>query len=322
MTDLAVPRTVAMPTRATLRRLAPAVVSALALAGMLAVCASLQPGVLTVAGLSLVLSATVPLVIAAQAQMVVMSVGDIDLGIGSFVGLITVITATKLVSSPATGALLLLALVAGYAVLGALIHLRRVPSLIATLGASFVWLGLALFLLPTPGGTTPAWLATFGAWQPAGLPAPLVPILVVSALVYLVTARGALGVRIRALGSNAVALERAGLRPLGARVTAYAVAGALAVLSGLVLASQTGGGDASSANSYTLITVAAVILGGGTFQGGSVVPWGVAIGGVTLGLVSVVLSLLDVQTNLQSAVQGLIVLTVLAGRAVVGWVLR
>ena len=94
---------------------------------MLAVCASLQPGVLTVPGLTLVLSATVPLVIAAQAQMMLMSVGDIDLGIGNFVGLVTVVTATMLVRLPGTGALVLLGLVAAYAVLGALIHLRRVP---------------------------------------------------------------------------------------------------------------------------------------------------------------------------------------------------
>lgn len=126
----------------------------------------------------------------------------------------------------------------------------------------------------------------------------------------------------RGLGSNPVALERAGLRPLAARAAAYATAGALGVLSGLVLASQTGGGDVSSASGYTLMTVAAVILGGGSFQGGGAVPWGVAIGGVTLGLVSVVLSLLDVPTNMQSAVQGVIVLAVLAGRVVVGKVLR
>ena len=93
--------------------------------------------------------------------------------------------------------------------------------------------------------------------------------------------------RVRALGSNPVALQRAGLRPLTARVIAYAAAGALGVLAGLVLASQTGGGDISSAASYTLITVAAVILGGGSFAGGTAVPWGVAIGGVTLGLVTV-----------------------------------
>ncbi|MEU0154515.1 ABC transporter permease [Micromonospora fulviviridis] len=312
----------AMPSRALLRRTGPAMVSAVAMVAMVAVCASLQSDVLTVPGLALILSATVPLVIAAQAQMVLMAVGDIDLGIGNFVGLVTVITATKLVSSPGTGTLLLLGLVGAYAVLGALIHLRRVPSLIATLGASFVWLGLGLFVLPTPGGSTPQWLATFGAWQPGGFPAPLLPILVVAALVWLLSARSSLGVRVRALGSNPVALQRAGLRPLAARVIAYAVAGALGVLSGLVLASQTAGGDVSSATSYTLITVAAVILGGGSFAGGTAVPWGVAIGGITLGLVSVVLSLLDVPSNMQSAVQGVIVLAVLAGRVVVGKVLR
>ncbi|HEY0697233.1 MAG TPA: ABC transporter permease [Micromonospora sp.] len=311
-----------VPPRALLRRSAPAVVSTVALVAMVAVCASLQSGVLTVPGLTLILSATVPLVVAAQAQMVLMSVGDIDLGIGNFVGLVTVVSATTLVSSPGTGALVLLGLVAGYAVLGALIHLRRVPSLIATLGASFVWLGLGLFLLPTPGGSTPSWLATFGSWQPGGFPAPVLPILLVSALVWLLGSRSSVGVRVRALGSNPVALRRAGLRPVAARVVAYAVAGALGVLSGLVLASQTGGGDVSSATSYTLLTVAAVILGGGSFAGGTAVPWGVAIGGVTLGLVSVVLSLLDVPSNMQSAVQGVIVLAVLAGRAVVGKVLR
>ncbi|MFE9957158.1 ABC transporter permease [Micromonospora sp. NPDC005299] len=312
----------AMPSRALLRRTGPALVSAIAMVAMIAVCASLQSDVLTVPGLALILSTTVPLVIAAQAQMVLMAVGDIDLGIGNFVGLVTVITATRLVSSPGTGALLLLGLVAAYAVLGALIHLRRVPSLIATLGASFVWLGLGLFVLPTPGGSTPEWLAAFGSWQPGGFPAPLLPILVVAALVWLLSARSSVGVRVRALGSNPVALQRAGLRPLAARVVAYAVAGALGVLSGLMLASQTGGGDVSSATSYTLITVAAVILGGGSFAGGTAVPWGVAIGGITLGLVSVVLSLLDVPSNMQSAVQGVIVLAVLAGRVVVGKVLR
>ncbi|WP_433421047.1 ABC transporter permease [Microtetraspora malaysiensis] len=312
----------ALPSRARMRRTAPAVVSAVALAAMVAVCASLQSDVLSVGGLTLVLSATVPLVIAAQAQMTLMSVGDIDLGIGNFVGLVTVVSATMLVTSPLLGVLTLAGLVAAYAVLGALIHLRRVPSLIATLGASFVWLGLGLFILPTPGGSTPEWLASFGSWAPAGFPAPLLPILVVSLVVYLLSSRSGLGVRMRGLGSNPVALERAGMRPLASRVIAYTTAGALGVLSGLVLASQTGGGDVSSATSYQLMTVAAVILGGGSFFGGSAVPWGVAIGGVTLGLVSVVLSLLDVPSNMQSAVQGVIVLAVLAGRVVVGKVLR
>ncbi|MGA5758654.1 ABC transporter permease [Nonomuraea bangladeshensis] len=312
----------ALPGRSRMRHAAPAAVSTLALIAMIGLCSSLQPGVLSVQGLTLVLSATVPLVIAAQAQMTLMAVGDIDLGIGAFVGLVTVVTATKLSSSPLVGGLVLLGLVAAYALLGLLIHLRRVPSLIATLGASFVWLGLGLFLLPTPGGSTPEWLAAFGAWQPAGFPAPLLPILLVTALVYLLASRGSAGVRMRALGSNPVALGRAGLRPLTSRVIAYATAGALGVVSGLALASQTGGGDVSSASSYTLMTVAAVILGGGSFAGGVAVPWGAAVGGVTLGLVSVVLSLLDVRSDLQSAVQGGIVLAVLAGRVLVGKVLR
>ena len=45
-----------------------------------------------------------------------------------------------------------------YAALGALIHLRNLPSIVVTLGMSFVWQGLAILILPKPGGKAPDWL--------------------------------------------------------------------------------------------------------------------------------------------------------------------
>ena len=63
----------------------------------------------------------------------------------------------------------MLALIGGilvYMLLGALIHLRNLPSIVVTLGMSFVWLGLAILVLPTPGGQSPAWLAALMKYKP------------------------------------------------------------------------------------------------------------------------------------------------------------
>jgi len=308
--------------RDRLKRQVPAGVTGVAFIAMLVVCGAIQPVIFTATGLNLVLSSIVPLVIAALAQMVMMSIGDIDLGIGNFIGLVTAVAATTLSGAPVLGVVVLLALVAGYGVLGALVHLRKVPALIATLGASFVWYGLGLFVLPTPGGDAPTWLLAFAAWTPSTFPVPIIPILVVTAATWFVMQSTPMGARIRALGSNAAVLERSGGSSLRTRVVAYMVVAVLAILAGLSLSSQIGGGDPTSANDYTLISIAAVILGGGSFFGGRSVAWGAMVGAVTLGLVSVLLSLLDLSSNVQPAVEGGIVIAALAGRLIVEKVLK
>jgi len=308
--------------RERLKRTAPAGVTFVALLAIIIVCGVLQPVVFSATGLNLILSSIVPLVVAALAQMVMMSIGDIDLGIGAFIGAVTTVAATFLSSSPLVGVLVLIALIAGYGVLGVLVHVRKVPSLIATLGASFIWLGIALFVLPTPGGTAPSWLIDYASWTPTTFPTPIIPIIVITAIVFFVMQRAPLGADIRAFGSNPLALQRSGVSTLRTRVTTYLIVGVLGVVAGLLLSSQIGGGDSSSANSYTLVSVAAVILGGGAFTGGRAVAWGCMFGALTLGLVSVLLSLLDLSSNIQPAIQGGIVIAALAGRLFVEKVLK
>jgi ribose transport system permease protein len=308
--------------RLSMIRSAPAGITVAALLLILIICVILQPAVISIFGLYLITSSMVPLVIAALAQMVMMSIGDIDLGIGAFIGLVTTVAATWLNTSPILGLLVLTALVAGYGVLGALVHVRKVPSLIATLGASFIWLGLANFILPTPGGAAPSWLLRWAAWSPSFFPSPFLPILLVTLAVWWLTRKSTVGVSLRALGSNPVALQRAGASPLITRVTAYALVSLLGILAGLALTSQIGGGDPTSADGYTLTSIAAVILGGGSFRGGKAVAWGTTFGAVTLGLVSVLLSFLNLSSNVQSATQGVIVIAALAGRLIVEKVVK
>lgn len=294
----------------------PALLSLVALIVIFSIAVANQPGILSVPGLTLMLMSAVPLVFAAQAQMLIMSVGDIDLGIGFLVGLVTVIAATQLGANPVLGIGMLVGIVAVYALLGLLVQRRGVPSIIVTLGMSFVWLGVGLQLLPTPGGAAPEWLALLGSWRPNWIPAPLVFIALATLVGWYLARRSRIGMRMRALGSSAPTLDKSGRSLTGTRVAAYALAAGLAVVAGLLLAAQTRSGDINSASNFTLMTIAAVILGGGTFSGGRALPIGATLGAVTLGLITVLLSLVNLSSSLQSAAQGLIVIAVLAGRVI------
>ena len=297
------------------RRVFPGLLTLAALIVILAICGAVQPGIWSQFGMTLIMSPIVALVIAAMAQMVMMSIGDIDLSIGFFVGMITTLVATLLKDSPMLGILALMGSVMGYSLLGALVETRAVPSLIATLGASFIWLGLGLFALPTPGGQAPDWLINYTMWRPPlSIPTPLITMLVATAVTWFVMQRTRLGVRFRMLGSNPAALVRSGNSLLRTRMLAYASVAVLGVLAGITLSAEIGGGDVNSVPGYTLTTIAAVILGGGMFTGGRAVAWGTLFGAIALGLLTVLLTLLNFSSNFQPAVQGLIVIAVLAGR--------
>lgn len=302
--------------RGVTRRWAPPGITLTAMIVILVVCGAIQPRIWSTSGLTLILSSVVPLVLAALAQMVIMSIGDIDLSIGAFVGLITAVAATVLRDAPLIGWAALVGCVLAYSALGALVQLRGVPSLIATLGASFIWFGIGLFFLPTPGGLAPDWLFAYAAWSPPLIPLPILTMVVLTLVVWFVMQRTRVGVSLRALGSNPVALARSGGSLLANRMVAYTIVGVLGLLAGLALTAEIGGGDPSSAGGYTLVSIAAVILGGGSFHGGRAVAWGTLFGAGTLGLLTVLLSLLNLSSNLQPAIQGGIVIAALAGRLV------
>lgn len=316
-------RTIGTVPKGLPRRILPGMLTLAAMIVILLICGFIQPRIWSQTGLTLIMSPIVALAIASMAQMVMMSIGDIDLSIGFFVGMITAIVATLLQQSPLIGVLALAAAVLGYALLAALVELRSVPSLIATLGASFIWLGLGLFALPLPGGQPPDWLVRYTIWKPPlAIPLPVFTMVAATAITWFITQRTGIGVRFRSLGSNPVALIRSGASPLRVRMTAYATVGILGVLAGITLSAEIGGGDVNAVPGYTLTTIAAVILGGGMFTGGRAVAWGTLFGAVTLGLLTVLLTLLNLSSNIQPAVQGIIVIAVLAGRLVVERVTR
>ena len=112
----------------------------------------LQPRAMSYVGLNLLLNLALPIAFATIAQMFVITVNDLDLSLGAYVGFVACVAATWLTERPLLGVTALAGGILIYAAVGALIHLRNLPSIVVTLGMSFVWLGLAILVLPTPGG--------------------------------------------------------------------------------------------------------------------------------------------------------------------------
>jgi ribose/xylose/arabinose/galactoside ABC-type transport system permease subunit len=286
---------------------------------MLGAIFAMQPRAVSYFGLTVLLNFTLPAIFAAMAQMAVIAVGDIDLGIGPFISLVNCIAATLLAGSPFLGWLALAALVAAYAAMGALIHLRGLPSIVVTLGASFVWLGFALLVLPSPGGTPPAWLPALLAWRPPFLPLPVLASIVLAGLGEFLLMHTSYGVVLRGIGGNPRAIARAGWSLLAGRAALYALAGTCGVIAGLALTGLNTAGDATVGAQYTLISIAAVIVGGGEFVGGIVTPIGTVVGAWIMLLAGSLLSFLNISTDWQLSVQGGILIIVLGLRALNRW---
>ena len=291
-------------------------IPALSLTVLLAAVFWLQPRAMSYVGLNLLFNLAVPIALATIAQMLIMAVNDLDLSMGTFVSFVACVTATFLRDAPLVGVLILAGAVLVYAALGVVIYLRNLPSIVVTLGMSFVWAGLAVLLLPAPGGQAPDWVRALMTVKPPFAPMAIVASIVIAVVAHLLVMRSSLGVLIRGVGGNQRSVERAGWSVVRARALAYGLAGLFAVAAGIALVGLTTSADANIALRYTLLSIAGVILGGGEFIGGRVSPIGAVVGALTLTLAGSFLSFLRISPDWQIGAQGAILIVVLALRLV------
>jgi len=286
---------------------------------VVAAIAWLNPRAISYLGFNLMLNLAIPIILATLAQMFVMAGNDLDLSIGAFVGFVGCVAATWLNEAPLLGAAVLFGSILVYAGLGALIHWRNLPSIVVTLGMSFVWQGLAILVLPDPGGAAPEWLMAAMGFAPPFVPFPILAAILIAAATHFGLMRTSYGAILRASGGNAAAVARAGWSLLRIRMTLFGLAGLFGVLSGLSLIGITTSGDANIGAGYTLLSIAGVILGGGEFVGGRVSPTGAVMGALTLALAaSSLLTFLQVPPDWQIAANGAILILVLAARVLIG----
>ncbi|MBV9492477.1 MAG: ABC transporter permease [Verrucomicrobia bacterium] len=276
-----------------------------------------NPRAVSYFGLNLMLNLGIPVALATIAQMFVITVNDLDLSIGTFVSFVGCVSATWLRDAPLLGTAVLLSGVAVYALVGAVIHLRNVPSIVVTLGMLFVWQGLAILVLPKPGGKAPVWLHAVMNFRTPYVPFPIVAASAIAVLVHVGLMRTSYGAILRGSGGNANAIRRAGWSLLKTKMIMFALAGVFGVLSGLALIGLTTSADANIGKGYTLLSIAGVILGGGEFVGGRVSPVGAVVGALTLTLAGSLLNFMRISPDWQVGAQGAILIIVLAARAVI-----
>ena len=272
-----------------------------------------------VSGLESLARATLPFAFATAAMAVVVIAGGIDLSVASVMAVAGVTSAVLMRewgvegTVPAVLAVLALGAVMG-AVNGAAIVLSRAPDIVVTLAMMFVWQGVALLILNGPGGTATPWLreVILGGVPLPGLvwlPQAVVVLAIALIVVWVPLQRSRLGLAIYAIGSDPTAAFRSGVAIGPTRIAAYAIAGTFAAMGGLSLTLATGVGEPIP-GPYLLGSVAAVVLGGVALTGGIGGILGPIIAVLILRLVRLDLTLLQVDPNVTTIIEGTIMAVV------------
>jgi len=275
-------------------------------------------------GVGSLIRAALPYAFAVAAQTVVVIAGGIDLSIASMMALTSVTAARMMGGASEEFALLVVAIVVVLGLLlgaidGVLIVVTRVPDIIVTLAMLFVWQGTALLVLPSPGGGAAEWLRelVIGTVAIPGLPdtvtqwfpKALILLIICLCVVWIPLRRSKLGLSIYAIGSSSLAAFRSGVSVERTKIAAYAIAGLYSGMGGLVLTMSTGVG-APIPGPYLLASVAAVVLGGVTLGGGKGGLLGPIVAVFVLRLLRSDLTLLAVDPNVATIIEGTIMVIV------------
>jgi rhamnose transport system permease protein len=259
-------------------------------------------------------SILVPLAIG---QTVVIVTRNVDLSVGSILGLTAYLTGRLFLDHPGLPvvAVFLIGLLAGAvlgAVNGALVAFGKVPALVITLGTLYIYRGIFLSWAGSNrinASDMPADFLRLGTATILSIPVLTILALVVLAVVGYVlwTARG--GRELYAIGSDPDAAKLYGL-PVTRRVlTAFVVSGALAGLAGVVYAARYGTVSSGAGYGIELQAVGAAVIGGVAIFGGSGTVWGAAIGAFLLVTINRALPIVGIQDFWQQAVVGALIIS-------------
>lgn len=251
----------------------------------------------------------------AMAQTLVVITAGIDLSVGMIFLLTNCLASWIVVGTPLETALgavaVLLAGVACGALNGAIVIYGRLQPIVATIATGAIFYGLALLLRPFPGGSVNEDLADALTGRLFGVvPASLVALLAVVLLVWVPFRRSVLGRAAYASGSSEVAAYMSGVPIRRGKFAAYTLAGLLAAMGGLFLTFFTYTGEAAlaSGNTYTLFSIAAVVLGGVSLFGGRGSAIGAIFGALAFRTIGDLLFVFDLDPLWQPLFQGVILL--------------
>jgi rhamnose transport system permease protein len=248
-------------------------------------------------------------------QTVVVVTRNIDLSVGSVLGISAFLTGVLFADHHvAIGVAFVAGILFGgfFGVLnGAMVSLARVPSLVITLGTLYVIRGIDFVWAKgrqINADQMPDNFLKLGSDTVLGIPVLALITVAVMIVVGYVMSRSRMGRELYAIGSNPDAATLAGIR-VGRRVLgAFAVSGALAGLAGVLYAARFGTLDATAGTGQELAVVAAVVVGGVAIFGGSGTVYGAALGALLLACIGSALVILKVNQFWEQAIDGFLLL--------------
>jgi ribose transport system permease protein len=248
----------------------------------------------------------------AVGQFFVILTGGIDLSVGSTVALATVIASLLLKHGQSAGVAAIVTLLICAAiglVNGIMIVWLRIPPFIATLASLSMVQGLSYIIQSTTliQISNNSFINFFSAGNVAGVPNPVVILIVVTLIAAFVNRYTTFGRRLNAIGGNVQAARLSGL-PVGRDLMfTYTVSGLLAGLAGLLAAAQLLEGSSLIGQGYELNAIAAVVVGGASLAGGKGDPISAVIGGFIIEIIVNIMNVVGISSNPQLVIQGAVI---------------
>ena len=259
-----------------------------------------------------------PLILLAVGQAIVLLGGGIDISVGGVVSIVNTILATRVGLNGSPEMMwqyvmisLLVGTLAG-AVNGFFIAFLRLQPIITTYATSFLYAGLALFILPNPGGGIPANIANlYRTSTPLGLPLAFY-VIAILLLVWLYVSSTRYGKYLFAVGGKASAAYETAVPVTRVQFSIYVISGFMAALSGIAITMLSGSGNAEIGSQMTLNSITAVVIGGNAFSGGIGGVTGPVMGAITLSLLQNIISFAHIDTWWETLAKALIIVLALA----------
>ena len=262
--------------------------------------------------LNVLISTSSNIYLACAMTVVIISAG-IDISVGSVIAFSGVMSAISIAwfHLPLAAAILI-GMAAGLLIgvlNGAIISTTAIPPFIVTLATMNIARGLAYIC--TNGQPVRVMSNAFnfiGSGYIMGIPMPVIYFIIIFIISILILNQTKLGRYIYAIGGNPEAARFAGVKTRRVKFFVYSFSGLMAGIAGVVLASRMYSGQPTAGNGAEMDAIAAVVLGGTSFMGGSGKLGGTLIGALVMGVLNNALNLLNVNSFWQYIVKGFIIL--------------
>ena len=289
--------------------------SFLFLVALFLIVGAINPSFLTLSNISACFNSSVVYTLIAVGMAFAIFIGEIDVSVGSTMGLSAAVVGTMIQNGSNWLAAFLAGILIGV-VVGLIngwgVAVMKIPSLIFTLGTNGILRGMMYLQVGTEQvNSLPKEFKDISSMTLVGsFSVYYCCAVVLTIVIHLLLTRTRKGRYFTAVGDNAGGAELVGIPATRTKVMAYLICGVLSAASGIIFASRIGIVTSLSGNGYEMKAIAACVLGGISLSGGVGTVIGAAIGAVIMASISYLLVFMGFSSNYDNAITGVILITI------------